>query len=420
MEKDSRAGETVAPSKDVLQYGGQAVIEGVMMRSKHYFAVACRRPDGRIVVQREAVDRGIISKLKWLNKPFLRGTLALVDAMALGSKALSFAANVQLRAEAEIAAAKTARGDMSVGNLPDPPAPSQAPTRSPFPTGEAMLPNPPAPFPAGEGGGETRTADFLPEREREVLAEISNAAGLATGPAVASVAPMPKSGRINDIAVGGALGFTLVAVIIFRSIPTLLTEFVSKHWALHASNLVLNAFDGLIRMGLFFGYILAISFMPQIREVFKYHGAEHKAINTLEAGLPLTRANALAASRIHPRCGTSFLFVVFFVDLLVCLFLPRPVWYLRILLHLAMLPPVAGLAYEVIKFAGRYRRNLFVMAAFAPGMWSQYLTTREPEPRQIEVALAALYSVLQAEGHETPQAEAALKNDPLENEPALA
>ena len=150
-------------------------------------------------------------------------------------------------------------------------------------------------------------------------------------------------------------------------------------------------------MTFFFVYISLISLLPSIKQVFMYHGAEHKAINTLEAGHELSTDNSLAASRIHPRCGTSFIFIVLLVDLLVILFLPRPAWYYRILLHLAVLPFVAGISYEAIRFAGNYRKNKLVMAVFAPGMWSQLLTTREPRADQVEVALAALNSVIEAE-----------------------
>ncbi len=345
----------------VLQYGGQAVIEGVMMRSKHYFAVACRRPDGRIVVQREEVDKSIIGKLKWLNKPFLRGTLALVDAMALGSKALSFASNVQLEYEAE-------------------------------------------------QKGQTAVVVSMGEKLREEVRD--NAASLANGIPLAVSETPPKSGKINDIAVGGSLAFSLMfGVVLFVLIPTLLTDKLGKYihpimTGANHSDLWRNVSDGLIKMALFFGYIGLISFMGAIRRVFQYHGAEHKAINTLEAGLPLDSQNALAASRIHPRCGTSFIFVVLVVNLIVFAFLPRPVWYLRFPLHLAVIPLVAGLAYEIIKFAGKFRRNPLVMAVFAPGMATQYLTTREPDASQIEVALAALHSVMEAEGHLPASAQA--------------
>jgi uncharacterized protein YqhQ len=345
--------EGQAADRAYLQYGGQAVIEGVMMRSPRYFAVACRKPDGAIVVQREEVDKSIIGKLKWLNVPFLRGTLALIDAMALGTRALAFASNVQMQAEQAL---------------------------------------------------HGKAADAGPTRIERLEEEASAAAASAVnGPPVAAPTQMPASGRINDIAIGGTIVFSIVfGIALFKLLPTVLTGWFQQHLGLGGPNAdahTLNIVDGLIRMGIFFGYIGLISLMPQIRRVFMYHGAEHKAINTLEAGLPLTIENALQASRIHPRCGTSFIFVVLIIDLLVCALLPRPVWYGRFLYQLAVVPLVAGLAYEIIKFAGRFRRNPLVMAIFAPGMSTQYLTTRVPDAGQIEVALAALNSVLEAEGH---------------------
>jgi len=338
----------------VLQYGGQAVIEGVMMRSKHYFAVACRRPDGQIIVQREEVDKSIIGKLKWLNKPFLRGTLALIDAMALGSKALSFASNVQLQYEAE-------------------------------------------------QNGQTAVVVSPADKVREEIRDSS--AALANGIPMIVSENSPKSGKINDIAIGSSLAFSLVfGIVLFVLIPTLLTDKIGKYFpplmvTADHTNLLRNITDGLIKMAIFFGYISLISCMKTIQRVFQYHGAEHKAINTLEAGLPLDSKHALEASRIHPRCGTSFIFIVLVVNLIVFAVLPRPVWYLRFPLHLAVIPLVAGIAYEIIKFAGKFRRNPLVMAVFAPGMATQYLTTRPPDASQIEVALAALYSVMEAEGH---------------------
>jgi len=330
--------------KSLAQYGGQAIIEGVMMRSPHYFAVACRKPDGAIVVKCEEIAKTALHKLRWLNKPFLRGTFALLDAMILGGKALNFASNVQLEA---------IQGETS---------PPKSPSHE---LNGASSPN---------GIGTTATA---PETK-----------------------PTKSGGRINDIAVGGTIVLSLaISLFIFRIVPTLLTEIVEKRqWITLPSDTARNGVDGLIRMSFFFTYLILISQLAGIKRVFQYHGAEHKAINTLEAGLPLNAENAQQASRIHPRCGTSFIFIVLAIDLLVCLLLPRPVWYLRIVLHLAILPFVAGLSYEVIKAAGKYRRNPFIMAIFAPGMWSQLLTTREPDPDQTEVSLAALYAVLHAEG----------------------
>ncbi len=365
----------------VLQYGGQAVIEGVMMRSPRYFAVACRKPNGEIVVQREDVDKSILGKLKWLNVPFLRGTLALIDAMALGSRALAFASHVQLEAEQ----AKKENASSEPGAAPAPPSP-------------------------------------LREAEADLEAI---AASAATGPVV-TPGKGGSRGRINEIQVGGSLVFGLVfGLFLFVLVPTWITG-AFKHFAPAIATGArpdrwLNIADGVIKMVIFFGYIGLISLMPQIHRVFMYHGAEHKAINTLEAGLPLTRANALNASRIHPRCGTSFIFIVLVINLIVFAFLPRPDFVLfRFLLHVAVIPFVAGISYEIIRLAGQFRRFPIVMAVFAPGMWSQYLTTREPDPSQVEVALAALCSVLEAEGHLSLIGMDGDAPNPLEPEAAIA
>jgi uncharacterized protein YqhQ len=364
----------------VLQYGGQAVIEGVMMRSPRFFAVACRKPNGEIVVQREEVDKSILGKLKWLNVAFLRGTLALIDAMALGSRALAFASHVQL--EAEQAAHRNG-------------AAAAALNENATPLGAAA-------------------------RELEMVA-----ASAANGPVVAPVTGGSR-GKINEIQVGGSLLFGLAfGLLLFVLLPTWITGAL-RHGVPAVAHTAhpdrwLNIADGVIKMVIFFGYIGLISLMPQIRRVFMYHGAEHKAINTLEAGLPLTRANALSASRIHPRCGTSFIFIVLVINLIVFAFLPRPENIaVRFLLHMAVIPLVAGISYEVIRFAGHFRRFPVVMAVFAPGMWSQYLTTREPDSTQVEVALAALYSVLEAEGHLTVAGADGAAPNPLEPETVTA
>ncbi len=381
-------------NREMLQYGGQAVIEGVMMRSPRYYAVACRKPDGEIVVQREPVDKTIISKFKWLNWPFGRGTLALIDAMALGTRALRFASNVQLQAVNQ----DNAASGKFVGN--------------------------------GNGSAQPAGQSTLKRVEEEA---VTSSASFVNGPPVVVPTTMPKSGKINDIAIGGTLVFSLVAAIfLFKLVPTVATDWLQHHVfngdanrssvATGSANAhTLNAVDGLIRMVIFFGYIIGISQLKDIKRVFMYHGAEHKAINTLEAGLPLTRENALKASRIHPRCGTSFIFIVLLIDLLVIALLPfRPPLLERFLLQVAVTPVVAGIAYETIKFAGKFRRNPLVMAAFAPGMATQYLTTREPDVAQTEVALAALYSVLEAEGHRMrPDDAPEMDGEPNPQEPAV-
>lgn len=335
-----------ASSSAILQYGGQAVIEGVMMRSPKYFAVACRRPNGEVVTQREDVDKSIIGKLKWLNWPFARGTLALIDAMVLGIKALAFAGNVQVEAEATSSqtAAAQANGQQAVS-----------------------------------GAGEKKHRGEIPA--------------------------MPASGRINDVIIGSTVVASLLFGLgLFVLLPTAITGLITRFHLVNIARghaaMQLNVADGLIRMVIFLIYILLISRMENIRRVFQYHGAEHKAINTLEAGLTLNLENATKASRIHPRCGTSFIFVVLITNVIVFAFLPRPSFLpFRFLEHLAVIPLVAGIAYEVTKIAGKYRHIPLVMGLLAPGMATQLLTTREPDNSQVEVALAALLSVLEAEGH---------------------
>ncbi|MER3475015.1 MAG: DUF1385 domain-containing protein [Armatimonadota bacterium] len=288
-----------------LQYGGQAVIEGVMMRSPRYVAVACRAPDGQIVLKREDLASSWLSRLRWLNRPFLRGTLALLDAMALGIRALRFSADVQLEEQSQTVQQK----------------------------------------------------------------------------------------RINDLAIGSTMLVGLVVGLgLFVALPTALTQLLPwKH------PILLNMLDGVIRIALFLGYVLMVGSLREIRRVFQYHGAEHKAINTFESGLPLTMENAKRQSRIHPRCGTSFVMVVLILAIFVFSLTGRPPIWLRIPLHILLLPLVAGIAYEAIKFAGRHKDSRFTRWLLAPGLWSQHLTTREPDEAQIEVALRALQAVVEQE-----------------------
>lgn len=288
-----------------LQYGGQAVIEGVMMRSPRYFAVACRAPDGQIVLKLEDLANSWLSRLRWLNRPFLRGTLALLDAMALGIRALRFSADVQLEEQTQTVQQK----------------------------------------------------------------------------------------RINDLAVGSTMVVgLLVGLALFVALPTTLTQLLA--WK---NPVLLNMLDGVIRIALFIGYVLAVGSLREIRRVFQYHGAEHKAINTFEAGLPLTMENAKQQSRIHPRCGTSFVMVVLILAIFVFSLTGRPPIWIRIPLHIALLPFVAGIAYEAIKLAGKYKDSRFTRWLLAPGLWSQRITTREPDEPQIEVALRALQAVVEKE-----------------------
>jgi len=313
------------------QYGGQAVVEGVMMRSPHFFAVACRKlSTGEIVTRLEPVEKHLHA-FQWLNKPFLRGSLALIDAMAMGIKALTYAANVQ----------------------------------------------------AEDEGFENEKAS--------------------------------PGGSINGIAIGATTVVSLVLGFgLFWTLPAILAnKTLSGH-----SSLTINLAEGGIRLAIFFLYIAAISQMKHVQRVFQYHGAEHKAINTLESGLPITLENAREASRIHPRCGTNFIFIVLITSVVVFAIIPRHSILEIIGLRILLLPIVAGIAYEILKWAGANRDKPWAQALIAPGLWTQYLTTRVPEDEQITVAIAALDSVWAAE-HEGPSLPVtALANDPFDVEPA--
>ncbi len=313
------------------QYGGQAVVEGVMMRSPRFFAVACRKlSTGEIVTQLEPVEKHL-RRVQWLNKPFLRGSLALIDAMALGIKALTYAANVQ-------------------------------------------------------------STDEYAQRE----AQAAGAAGLMMGEGALEKAKS-KDGTINGIAIGLTTVVSLMLGFgLFWTLPALLTD---RFFHIH-SRLGANLAEGGIRLTFFFLYISAISRMKHIQRVFQYHGAEHKAINTLELGLPMTLDNARDASRIHPRCGTNFIFIVLITSIVIFSVVPRhslTEGFLPVLetvgLRLLLLPVVAGIAFEILKWAGANRRKPWASWLIAPGLWTQLLTTRVPDDSQLEVAIASLDAV---------------------------
>ena len=302
-----------------------------MMRSPNFFSVACRAPNGELVSTVEAIEKTWIGRQKWLKLPFLRGSLALLDSMALGTKAMRFASNIQM----------------------------------------------------------------APEYQK-----------VEEGQAAAPPATAPNQ-RVQDATVGGAMFIGLaVGLLLFNYLPNLLAEQMTRY-GVHSS-ILKNFVTEILKIIIFIGYIYLIGRLPEITEVFKYHGAEHKAINTLEADQELNLDNCKAQTRLHPRCGTSFAILVLIVSLLLFTFVPRyPIPSLeghiiastsvRFLLEIAILPLVAGVSYEAIRLAGRFKSSALVNTLFWPGLQSQYLTTREPDAGQIEVALAALKLVVDSE-----------------------
>ncbi len=316
-----------------FHYGGQAVIEGVMMRGPKDFAVAVRKANGEIVTTREDVE-SVMGRFKWLDKPFLRGTLALIDSMALGIKALKYSADIAMAdaVEAETAVAVADTGEAVVEVPIDPPA----------------------------------------------------------------EAPAQKKSGVNDMAVGAMLVAGLVlGVALFMFVPILIVKPLKSMWDLPRWQAA--AIEGTVKIALFVGYVTAISFMKDIRRVFQYHGAEHKTINAYEAKEELTVENVQRYTKAHVRCGTSFILVVLLASIVVFMFIPWNSIALRFVYKLLLLPVVAGIAYEVIKFAGRHKDSAFARALVLPGLVMQKITTREPEPAMIEVAVASLKGVLEYE-----------------------
>ena len=292
-----------------MTVGGQAVLEGVMMRSPGNWAVAVRTPAGSIAQVTRPIESSM-ARHWYLRLPIVRGVMALGESLAIGFRALAISANYAAQDE-------------------------------------------------DHDGDEVQT-------------ELSRGALI--------------------FAFAIAIGF---AVALFKVTPGLITEALpikSGGWFV--------VVEGLIRVSIFIAYLSLISLLPDLRRVFQYHGAEHKAINAYEAGEELDPETVQRYSLIHPRCGTAFLLWVMVIAVFVFAFFGRPAWYWLIVTRIAFLPLIAGLAYELIRFAGKHQ-NRVVMTILAPGLWLQRLTTREPSLEQLEVSIRALREVLQLEGART-------------------
>jgi uncharacterized protein YqhQ len=293
--------------------GGQAVLEGVMMRGPGNWAVAVRTPNGQIAQVSSPIESKM-ARHRVLRLPIIRGVMALGESLAIGFRALAISANYAAQEEGE---------------------------------------------------------------EGEVSTELSRGALI--------------------FAFAVAIGF---AVMLFKVTPGLLTELLpidGTGWFV--------IIEGLIRVSIFILYLGLISLLPDLRRVFQYHAAEHKAINAYEAGDELEPEQVQRYSLIHPRCGTAFMLWVMVIAVFVFAFFGRPVWYWLVAERILLLPLIAGLAYELIRFAGRHQENRILMALLAPGMWLQRLTTRQPTLDQLEVSIRALREVLQLEERRGPEAQ---------------
>ena len=287
--------------------GGQAVLEGVMMKNGDQYAVAVRKPDGEIALQKEVYD-GIVKWKKLTKIPFVRGIFSFVDSLVLGMKTLSY------------------------------------------------------------------SASFFEEEEEEELTEKE----------------AEKKEKQENLIMGITMACSVViAVAIFMVLPYLLSNLLKPFVPGRFARTVI---EGIVRIVLFISYILLISKMKDIQRVFMYHGAEHKCINCIEHGMDLTVENVRKSSKQHKRCGTSFLFFVLFVSIIVCFFITTESPVLRVLLRFALLPVIAGISYEIIRLAGNTEHPVVELLS-KPGLALQNLTTKEPDDDMIEVAICSVEAV---------------------------
>lgn len=292
--------------------GGQAVLEGVMMKNKTKYAVAVRKPDGDIDVQVEEYQ-GVCGDKKFAKFPLIRGVFAFIDSLVLGMRVTM------------------------------------------------------------------HSASFYEEEE-----------DTADQPAAKETAKKESGGRADDIMMGITVAVSVViAVALFMLLPFLISDLLGKY--IRNASLV-AILEGVLRILIFVGYIAAISLMKDIRRLYMYHGAEHKCINCIERGRPLTVKNVMRSSRQHKRCGTSFLLFVVLVSVIVFFFIRVDNMALKLVLRLLLVPVIAGISYEIIRLAGR-SNNILIRIISAPGMWMQRLTTKEPDEDMVAVAIASVEAV---------------------------
>ncbi len=301
-------------------YGGQALIEGVMIRGASNVSIAVRRSDGDILVETQPIGWRWVRTIRRV--PLARGVIVLSEMLVIGTRALIFSANVAAEEREQ-----------------------------PTDTSE-----PPHDEEDGKGGAPP----------------------------------------LSSIAVAGSLAFSLIAAIaLFFATPVFATRFLDS--LLDTTNLWSNIIEGAIRLAMFVAYIAAIGLLPDIRRVFAYHGAEHMTIHAQEHNQPLTVSSIRQFSTAHPRCGTAFILVVLVVAIIVHVFWTPPDLLERVLSRIVVLPLIAGISYEIIRWSGFHSGNILVRAIIGPNLLLQSLTTRQPDDDQIEVAIHALDGAMEAD-----------------------
>ncbi len=314
----------ILESGDDPLIGGQAVIEGVMMRAPHSYCVTVRRADGTTVSEQGVLERPS-EKHKVLGWPVIRGVGTLGQAMSLGIKTLRFSANQALIEEGE----------------------------------------------QQNSGGDKNT------EEEKKSSEIS--------------------GWMMALNVIFSIAFF---IFLYKFIPLVITTQIQEHSSWLSGNIAFNLVDGMIRLGIFVTFLALISRMEDIRRVFEYHGAEHKVVFNYESGKPVDVAASQAFTTFHPRCGTSFLMVVMLISIVVYSLIPVEGFALRFLMRILLLPVIAGISYEVIRFAAKRQGTLW-MTMVAPGLWLQRITTKSPADDQVEISIQSLEAAMALEKEQT-------------------
>src|SRR5271157_5976641 len=292
--------------------GGQAVLEGVMMRSPHAWGISVRKPDGTISTHSEPLER-LSEKHKWMGWPVVRGVITLGQAMVLGFRALRYSADVAL--------------------------------------------------------------DAMPADEKEATKKTE------------------ISGWVAALNIILSVGFF---IFLYKFIPLVAATKLKNVYPAFGNQILFNVVDGVIRIALFLLFIWGVSLMPDIRRVYQYHGAEHKTVFAFESNDPLTVNNAQQYTTFHPRCGTSFLMTVMLIAMVIYMLVPATTFWARFASRIALLPVIAGVSYELIRFAAKHGSSLFAILT-KPGLWLQRITTQPPSDDQVETAIVALNEAMELE-----------------------
>lgn len=323
-----------------VRIGGQAVLEGVMMMGPESYALSVRKPNGEIDVSVTPFQT-MTAKHKGLDIPIVRGVLNFIESLYVGISTLMKSSVISEEAEEEVAKAE-AKAD------------SKAEAKSDLKS-------------------EVKTVAKKTKADKSAVNEKSKEENLTKGDLILTL--------ILSLA---------IAVGVFVLLPAFVANFLYK---VTDRDLLVNLAEGILRMLIFLAYIYAISHMKDIKRTFMYHGAEHKTINCMEAGKELTIENVRGTSRFNKRCGTSFIFVVMIISIIVFMFVNTDLMWLRLLSRLLLIPVIAGVSYEFIRYAGRHE-NACANALSSPGLWLQRLTTQEPDDDMIEVAIKSVEGVI--------------------------